>query len=66
MHRVDPELFIVKDNLKLSNWDYEAGYIRGSTDEEYPWRVVDSGRESSVDIAFRLNERDFEYQCKVL
>lgn len=62
--RVAPELMMVKGSPNVSNWDFEIGYIGGSTDEEFPYRVVDSGRESSVDVALKVNDRDFEYQCR--
>ncbi|XP_055319315.1 pickpocket protein 28-like [Sitodiplosis mosellana] len=59
-----PGMMIVKRSLNQSHWNPESGYDDGSMDTEFPIRVVDSGRSAAFEISLKLDDFDFEYQCR--
>ncbi|XP_055298686.1 pickpocket protein 28-like [Sitodiplosis mosellana] len=54
----------VKDNLDGSHWSLEGGYDTKSS--KYPFRVMNSGRQASLDVSLLHRESDHYDQCNAL
>lgn len=61
--RMAPGMMIVKNNLKMTNWDLETGYKKISNETTYPYRSFNSGLIGGLEASVSLNQEDLEYYC---
>lgn len=57
-------MMITKGNPNVSEWSLENRYTDKISDDEYPIRIIESGKEYALDVALTLSQRDFDYFCK--
>lgn len=52
------------NNSNVSQWSLETGYKSESIGNEYPLRMIESGRNAALELSLMIYERDFEYLCR--
>lgn len=57
-------MLFTNGNPKVFGWSLEYGYGYSDGFDEYPMRVVDSGKDAALDVGLMLSKRNFDYQCK--
>lgn len=53
--RMAPGMMIVTNNTNVSHWSLENGYEENLQDEEYPLRVIGSGRSAALELGIVLH-----------
>lgn len=64
--RMAPRMMIVKNNPNVFQWSIETGYKVESNEDVYPFRAIDSGRKSGLDLILTISEQDIVNNCDTL
>lgn len=54
---------ILQNTPNVSHWSLENGYKGESNQNEYPIRVFNSGRRTSLDLFLALTTKNFDHRC---
>lgn len=65
-YRVAPEMFAMKNQPNVSNWNLETGYTTESKDGSYPIRVFSAQKNSALNFQLRSYDEDVEFVCRTL
>lgn len=59
-------MMMVKDRPNISQWSIENGYGTQSNENEYPYRVSNSGNIANLFTLLTVEKENLEYVCSVL
>lgn len=61
--RVLPQLIDAQNSRNISHWSLEEGYEKEITENQYPFRVFESGRKGGLELVLASQTNDFDTFC---